>query len=115
MDERSAKTSNSAESCKAGPNAQSRGSESGSTAAHSNASSDPDFERGFDDTTACYLKTRTNKFRKFQLALEDGQLNFYKIAASVAEGRGRRGEARGSHKLDNVHVMYGAVEKCKKT
>ena len=61
------------------------------------------------------MKTKTNKFKKFCIAIEAGQLNFYKIKLPTEDDGSSAEKPRASHRLDNVHVMYGAIEKCSET
>ena len=77
----------------------------GSMAAYSKASSE--FGGGFTDAavTTCFLKTSTSKFKKFQLALENDQINFYKYDTTE-----KSPTPRASHSLDDVHITTGAVE-----
>lgn len=77
-----------------------------STAPYSNASAEV-IDGGFEDVTSCYLKTSSNKFKKYQLAVIEDQLNFYK---PESEESIRIEKPRASHSLDNVHVTCGAIE-----
>ena len=90
-----------------------KSSKDGSTAAHSNRSSE--FSEGFSEATSCFLKTKSNKFKKFSLAIEDGQLNFYKPSDPTDWERVSHDRPRASHQLNKFHVMYGAIEKCPDT
>ena len=55
-----------------------------STAPYSHSSSDKTTssfgsEAGLYDINQCFLKTKTNKFKRFSIEVRDGQLNFYKF------------------------------------
>ena len=95
-----------------------------STAPYSHSSSsktDISFghEAGQYEVTECYLKTKTNKFKKFTIEVQDGQLNFYKYRSNTGSSKDADESAiddkRASHSLEDVHVMFGAIERDSKT
>ena len=112
-DKESCKSSakSSVRSGKKGMQSQKSSTKGESTAAHSNVSSDQ-FDEGFPEAAYCYLKTKSNKFKKFHIAIQDGQINFYKIVLPTDDDwEIEADKPRASHRLDNVHVMYGPIER----
>jgi hypothetical protein len=67
---------------------------------------------GFSDAAvaACYLKTKSSKFKKFQLAIVQEQLNFYKHESTEESMFNEKPKA--VHGLSDVHVTCGAIEQC---
>ena len=91
-----------------------------STAPYSQASSSKTIssfgnEAGQYEATECYLKTKSNKFKKFTIEVQDGQLNFYKYRSNTGSSKDADesavDEKRASHSLEHVHVMFGAIER----
>ena len=74
-------------STKSSTTKQSTNNSSKSTAPYSYTSSNKTVtsfgtEAGFHEATQCFLKTKTNKFKRFTIEVVDGQLNFYKFKGS---------------------------------
>ena len=76
------------------------------TSSYDNSS---EFSAGFGEATACYLKTKTSKFKKFQLAINKDQLNFYRHDSTEESMINEKPKA--THALNDVHITCGAIEK----
>ena len=63
----------------------------------------------FSDATACFLKTKSSRFKKFSLGIVNEQLNFYKHESTqestVTE------IPRAKQGLNDVHITCGAIER----
>ena len=55
------------------------------------------------------MKTKTSKFKKFQLAINKDQLNFYRYDSTEESMLNEKPKA--THALNDVHITCGAIEK----